>query len=177
MGICEGPVAGLVHGPKSFFLGDTPLTSQTGEPNFEVFELHTYAGISNPTKVKTALGGTASNEQVGVELTYGVPVTRTTPVSMRGRIDRMEVRMVFNQLLRTNNSGDQLEATAEYLVQYRKTTGSDTSWKAFTGSNSGNVKLSLESQWQWYRRHGDGEQTLMSEQQKIPSMSLTGHLS
>ena len=153
MGVCEGPVAGLVEGPKSFFLGDTPLVSQSGEPNFEVFELHTYAGASTPTRVRTALGGTASNEQVGVTLAWGVPVTRTTPVSLRGKIDRIEVRLIFNQLLRTNNDGDQLEAKAEYLIQYRKTTGPDTSWKSFVGSDTGGVKASMMSSmpiaWCW----------------------------
>lgn len=175
MGVCEGPVAGLVDGPKSFYLGDTPLVSQSGEPNFEAFELHTYAGASSPTKVKTALGGTASNEQVGVTLAWGVPVTRTTPVSLRGKIDRLEVRVLFNQLLRTNDDGDQLEAKAEYLIQYRKTTGADTDWKSFVGSDTGGVKAYMVSSWEYWRNHGDDGSWNPTEQ-KIGSVSLTGNL-
>lgn len=175
MGVCEGPVAGLVDGPKSFYLGDTPLVSQSGEPNFEAFELHTYAGSSSPTKVKTALGGTASNEQVGVTLAWGVPVTRTTPVSLRGKIDRLEIRLVFNQLLRTNDDGDQLEAKAEYLIQYRKTTGADTTWKSFVGSDTGGVKASMVSSWEYWRDHGD-DGSWNTTEQKIGSVSLTGNL-
>lgn len=175
MGVCEGPVAGLVDGPKSFYLGDTPLVSQSGEQNFEAFELHTYAGASAPTKVKTALGGTASNEQVGVTLAWGVPVTRTTPVSLRGKIDRLEVRIVFNQLLRTNDDGDQLEARAEYLIQYRKTTGADTTWKSFVGSDTGGVKASMVSSWEYWRDHGD-DGSWNTTEQKIGSVSLTGNL-
>jgi len=175
MGVCEGPVAGLVEGPKSFFLGDTPLVSQSGEPNFEMFELHTYAGASTPTRVRTALGGTASNEQVVVTLTWGVPVTRTTPVSLRGKIDRLEVRLIFNQLLRTNNSGDQLEAKAEYLIQYRKTAGADTAWKAFVGSDTGGVKASMMSSWEyWQERDRNG--SWRTTEQKIGSVPLTGNL-
>lgn len=145
MGVCEGPVAGLIEGPKSFYVGDTPLQSPTGRNNFEAFELHTYLGSDNASEVKTAFGGTASNVQVGVTAAQYVPITRSTPASLRGQIDRLEVRLVFDQLLKTNSDGDQLEATAEFKLRWRKTTGTDTSWKSFTGSDFGGVELKLET--------------------------------
>lgn len=144
MGVCEGPVAGLIDGPKSFYLGDTPLRSATGENNFEAFELHTYLGSPDATPITTVFGGTASNFQVGVHLTQAVPVLRTTSPSLRGLIDRLEVRIVFDQLLTTNDDGDQLDATAEFLLQWRKTTGPDTSWKSFLGADYGGVEMKFD---------------------------------
>lgn len=137
LGVCEGPVAGLVDGPKSFYVGDTPLQSVAGDNNFEGFEIHTYLGSATPSRVVTALGGTASNQQVGVELAQFVPVVRTTPAVMRGKINRLEVRMVFNQLLQTNSNGDQLKALAEFRILWRKTKGTDTAWKGFMDSSDG----------------------------------------
>ena len=146
LGICEGPIAGLVDGPQSFYLNDTPLQSQAGQNNFEAFELHTYAGADNASRVFPQFGGTATNIQVGVPLAQYVPRTVTTPVGSRGRIDRLEVRLVFNQLLLTNDKGDQLDATADFRILYKR---SDQSvWRGFVGGTDGgvSVKMSYEGQ-------------------------------
>lgn len=129
MGICEGPIAGLVDGPKSFYLNDTPLTSATGENNFEAFELHAYHGDADPTRIVPKFGGTATNVQVAVQLAQFVPVIRTTPQNQRGLVDRLEVRIVINQLLKTNDKGDQLEHTAEFRVRYKRS--DEGSWRPF----------------------------------------------
>lgn len=129
MGICEGPIAGLIDGPKSFYLNDTPLVSETGENNFESFELHVFHGDSDPTRIVPKLGGTATNVQVAVQLAQFVPVIRSTPQSLRGLTDRLEVRVVINQLLKTNDKGDQLEHTAEFRIQYKRS--DEASWRPF----------------------------------------------
>lgn len=140
LGVCEGPIAGLVNGPKSFYLNDTPLQSPVGDNNFEAFELHSYAGESNATRIIPKMGGTASNVQVGVELAQFVPVTRTTPASLQGQIDRLEVRIVFNQLVRTTSGGDQLDATAQYRLLYKRT--AEANWRSFMGADAGDVTYS-----------------------------------
>ncbi len=129
MGICEGPIAGLVNGPKSFYLNDTPLMSATGETNFEAFELHAYHGDADPTRIVPKFGGAATNVNVGVLLAQYVPVTRTTPQNLRGLIDRLEVRIVINQLLKTNDDGDQLEHTAQFRMRYKR--ADELTWRSF----------------------------------------------
>lgn len=135
LGLCEGPIAGLVDGPKSFYLNDTPLQSPAGDNNFEAFELHVYHGDANASQIIPKMGGTASNVQVGVELAQFVPVTRTTPQALRGLLDRLEVRIVFNQLVRTTNAGDQLDATAEYRIEYKR--ADELNWRSFMGDGNG----------------------------------------
>jgi len=141
LGVCEGPIAGLVDGPKSFYLNDTPLQSPAGDNNFEAFEVHVYAGDADATRIVPKMGGSASNVQVGVELAQFVPITRTTPQSLRGLIDRLEVRIVFNQLVRTTNSGDQLDATAQYKILYKRT--DETIWRSFVGATGSNVSADV----------------------------------
>jgi len=129
LGVCEGPIAGLVNGPKSFYLNDTPLVSATGNNNFEGFELHMYHGSADPTRIVPKFGGASTNIQVGVTLAQYVPVIRTTPQSLRGLIDRLEIRIVINQLLKTNGDGDQLEHTASFRIKYKRS--NETTWRNF----------------------------------------------
>lgn len=126
LGICEGPIAGLIDGPKSFYLGDTPLVSASGDNNFNPFELHVYHGAADATLIRNSLGGQTSNIQVGVSLAQNTPVVRTTESTLRNSIDQLEIRLVFNQLYETNNDGDQLEGTAEFEINYRES--GSTTW-------------------------------------------------
>lgn len=143
LGICEGPIAGLIDGPQSFYLNDTPLQSASGQDNFEAFELHTYAGADAASRIFPQFGGTASNIQVGVPLAQYVPITRTTPSSVRGVTDRLEVRIVFNQLVLTNDKGDQLDATATYRILYKRS--DQANWRAFVGGTEGGASLKMSS--------------------------------
>ena len=132
LGLCEGPIAGLIDGPKSFLLDETPLVSAGGENNFNPFELHLYHGESDATPIRNALGGTTSNFPVQVALAQNTPVVRQTPVSLRGLIDKLEVRLFFNALLRTNDEGDQLNETAEFRIEYREV--GTARWSSFYDS-------------------------------------------
>lgn len=129
LGVCEGPIAGLHGGPQGFFLDGTPLVSKSGDNNFNPFELHVYHGDENASAIRNILGGTTSNFQVGVKLAQDTPVVRTTPASLRNEIDRLEVRLTFNTLVRSNNSGDQLEETARFTIKYRA--AGEPSWRNF----------------------------------------------
>ena len=140
MGICEGPIAGLIDGPKSFYLNDTSLTSEAGDSNFEAFELHMYHGDADATRIVPKFGGVSTNVQVGVQLAQYVPVVRTTPQNLRGQIDRLELRLVINQLLKTNDDGDQLEHTARFKVLYKR--ADEATWRPFAGDASAlNLKI------------------------------------
>ena len=140
LGICEGPIAGLHGGPQGFYLDDTPLVSKSGDNNFNPFELHVYHGDEVASKVRNILGGTVSNEQVGVKLAEATPVVRTTPQTMRNQIDRLEVRLNFNTLVQSNDNGDQLEETARFSIKYRQAGTAD--WRDFFTSRN-QTKLTL----------------------------------
>lgn len=142
LGVCEGPIGGLHKGPQSFFLGDTPLVSKTGENNFDPFELHVYHGEAVPSKIKNALGGTSSNYSVGVTLAQYTPVTRITPSALRGTIDQLDVRIQIAQLVEANDSGDQLENTANFAVRYRE--AGETEWRDFYGPEDAS-RVSIEA--------------------------------
>jgi predicted phage tail protein len=120
LGLCEGPIGGLARGPSSFYFDDTPLVSNSGDNNFNPFELSIFHGETVATPVRLALGGTTSNTNVGVQLVHDVGVTRQTSQSLRGLIDQLEVRIVINALGKTNDNGDQLNHTTKFQLEYRE---------------------------------------------------------
>ena len=137
LGICAGPIAGLVHGPHTFYVDDTPLVSKSGDSNFSSFEVSLYSGTSTASVVKNTLGGITSNEQVGLGLTTATPITRTTTATLRNQVDAIEVRILVSQLFKVEDDGDQREATAEFAVRYRQ--AGSQAWKSF--GNAATLKI------------------------------------
>lgn len=143
LAVSEGPVAGILEGAKHFYLDDTPLVSPTGEDNFTQFRLSFFHGAAVPSEVNNQLGGTTSSVAVNINLAQNTPITRVTPGVLRNKIDFLEVRLVFNQLIYASSNGDQLETTANFKLKYRES-GSST-WLNFfatetvtlTGKTSG----------------------------------------
>lgn len=126
LGLCEGPIGGLTRGPRSFYLDDTPLVSPTGENNFDPFSVEVFHGEADPTVVRNTLGGISSNVQVGVQMAQNVPIVRTTPSNLRNQIDQIEIRLVFHHLAGYGSSGDQVNYTAQFEIQYRQS--GETTW-------------------------------------------------
>jgi predicted phage tail protein len=120
LGLVEGPIAGLIDGPKTFYLGDTPLVSQNNDNNFDSFELHMYHGSADASVVKNALGGVSSSTTVGMNLAEATPVTRITPAVLINTIDILEIRLVFSQLFEVASDGAQRETQALFKLKYRQ---------------------------------------------------------
>lgn len=130
LGLCEGPIAGLKDGSKTFYLNDTPLKSRSGATNFDPMELHVYHGEDNPSQVKQELGqGSTSTYQVGVNLDRGNGVVRTTPTTLRGQIDVLEVRLNIAQLWGTTKKGETRVRTLEFKIEYRQ--AGHSTWLSF----------------------------------------------
>lgn len=132
LGICEGPIGGLLNGVRTFYQDDTPLQLSNGENSTGAFDLHLYHGDDNASKVKQTLGGITSNIPVQTQLATGFPITRTTPSEQRNKIDYLEVRIALQQLYKTNDEGDQKQSDVEFKIEYR--TAGGTTWAFFAGS-------------------------------------------
>lgn len=120
LGLVEGPIAGLIDGPKTFYLGDTPLVSQNNDNNFDSFELHLYHGAADASVVNNALGGVGSSTTVGMNLAELTPVTRITPAVLINTIDILEIRLVFTQLFEVADDGGQRETEGLFKLKYRQ---------------------------------------------------------
>lgn len=116
LGVCEGPIAGLYNGPKTFYLDDTPMVSATGDNNFDTFELSVYHGDPIATPVRNTLGGLTSTTSIGVVLATNVPIVRVSPTALQNQMDVIEVRVLFNALYNATSGGDVLNWRAEYNV-------------------------------------------------------------
>lgn len=125
LGLCVGPIVGLVDGDKSFYIGDTQLQNNNGDYNFDKFELNILPGTDDPDPLILRLGGNAQSTTVNVVLFAGTPVTRQTN---SGAIDYVEVRIAFNRLLKSNNKGT-FEHTAEFQLEYKALSASE--WTPF----------------------------------------------
>lgn len=138
LGLFQGPAKGLVPGTKAnrpvqnFFIGETPLqNAATGTSNFSDFNADFYYGDDDDGEIKTKLGGTTSNMSIGVRLAEGVDVVRQTPSTMRGSIDQLEFRIMFNQLYLQNDSGI-FEMDAKFAIAYKRS--DSPTWLYYKGS-------------------------------------------
>ena len=120
LGIAEGPIFGLSNGAKSFYVGDTQLQNENGDFNFKTFQLRVYPGEEDADPVSTILGGSSSNRVVNLELAYGIPVTRQTET---GQIDFIDVRLVIQRLLRSDQTGTYTHSV-QFSIEYKPLSGS-----------------------------------------------------
>lgn len=147
IGLGAGPWKGLVagnHGPlQNFFLGDTPVQNVSdGTANFADFKIAQFSGGENDPPILRVLGGDSSNLNVGVTLASGISVTRVTSPALRKTndfpgLDRLEVRIVFNQLVKSTDEGT-FEHTAIFRIEYRATNSS--TWLYYNNQSSISVK-------------------------------------
>lgn len=137
LGLCEGPIKGIVPGDKpdrllqNFFLDATALQSaSTGLSNFTDFNAEFLNGEDTDGPILNRLGGITSNMSIGVRLSQSDDVIRQTPSSIRGFIDQLEFRILFNQLVLQNDSGT-FEATARFTIAYKLSTS--PTWLYYRG--------------------------------------------
>ncbi|MGO4302266.1 host specificity protein J [Cupriavidus sp. RAF12] len=138
LALSEGPIRGLVDGMKSFNVGDTPLMTEDGSVMFDSFNLAVYSGKDNDARVAYRFGGEASNSPVGVRLRQGAAVSRTTDSTLRGQVDRLEIRLVFNTLYLQNDDGV-FEETARFQIAYRPAAQAGA-WQYYQGSQETQVR-------------------------------------
>lgn len=123
MGISEGPIAGLVDGPKSFYADSTPLLNETGEPNFKNFALDFYPGNETGHTIQLDLGGFSSPLSIGVALAKDVPVVRSGFVQ---GIDCVDFRIVVQQLMLSNDKGTY---TTELSLKFEVKKKTSSTWQ------------------------------------------------
>lgn len=131
LGITEGPAAGLVDGPKTFYADGTSLVGTGGDTNFKNFALDIYPGSEAGHTIAMSLGGFSNPINIGVNLASGVPVTRNGVVA---GIDCVDFRVVVQQLFRNNDQGS-FTNSLSLKFEVKKTT--DPSWQpAWTATGS-----------------------------------------
>lgn len=134
----EGPIEGLAKPDgmdplitgddfRNFFVGDVPLRRADNTDNFEDLGAAFYPGSEAGETVELTYGGQANQVDVGVNIQKANPVTRLTPPELRGRIKKIEVRIVLTQLYIENDSGT-FNNTAEFSIHYKKARASDVTF-------------------------------------------------
>lgn len=104
LGLGEGEIEGLVDGAKSLYFGDTPIENADGSRNFDGVDYYVYKGFPGVQAevVSNFLGGTASNQQVGVALDQNIDVVRQVTKS---DINVIDLRFVVSSLYYQNSEG------------------------------------------------------------------------
>lgn len=134
----EGPIEGLatpdgmdplITGDdfRNFFVGDVPLRRPDNTDNFEDLAAVFFPGSGSGETVELDYGGQTNQVDVGVNIQKANPVTRLTPPELRGRIKKIEVRIVLTQLYIENDSGT-FNNTAEFSIHYKKARASDVTF-------------------------------------------------
>jgi hypothetical protein len=134
----EGPIEGLAKPDgmdplitgddfRNFFVGDVPLRRADNTDNFDDLGARFYPGSGLGETVELTYGGQANQVDVGVNIQKANPVKRLTPPELRGRIRKIDVRIVITQLYIENDSGT-YEHTAEFSIHYKKARASDVTF-------------------------------------------------
>lgn len=125
LGICEGEIEGLADGTKSFYINDTALKNSNGDSNFDYFTYELYPGSGADEKIEYFLGGASNPTTVSEELSYDIPVVRTT---QSGDIDFIEVRLVIQQLMTVKTkTGKSWGGSVEVQIEYKPISSKE--WK------------------------------------------------
>lgn len=120
LGLCEGPIYGLVNGDKSFYVGDTQLQNNDGSYNFNKFKLDVHLGLDNPDDLIPVLGGSTINHTVSLQLAKDVAVTRQTT---SGAINYIDVRIAVSQLVKSTTEGT-FTTSFTIRIEYKPLSGS-----------------------------------------------------
>ena len=134
LGVGEGTIVGLENGKQSFFVGDVPLHNSDDDPNFQDLQLYEYYGSPSAVTVPFVLGGESHSTDVGVSVTKPQPVVRYTAASMRGRFNRIDLRLMIAQLYEETSGGDVLNNIAKFRIEYKAS--QDPTWTIVTTTTS-----------------------------------------
>ena len=115
--LCEGEIEGIEGGPKGIFLEDTPVQNADGSFNFDNFTVVALEGTQGQPYIPDPAGGIQVERGVGVEITNGVPVTRSITNS---DVDKARVTINIPSLQRITDDGDVLghSVTIKIQLQY-----------------------------------------------------------
>lgn len=147
IGIGEGPIEGLEDGLKSFYFGDTPVMSQSGQMQFENCTIDLRLGEDNPDPLRLELGGSALSHTVGVALYENTPVIRSTT---GGQIDFLDVRILAVNVGKNDGGEWGVDFDLEYK---RSSSGTWLPWRDGTTDPKMTISGSLQNQIFEYRRH------------------------
>ena len=112
--LCEGEIEGIEGGPKGIFLEDTPVQNADGSFNFDNFTVVALEGTQGQPYIPDPAGGIQVERGVGVEITNGVPVTRSITNS---DVDKARVTINIPSLQQVNDDGDILGHSVAIKIQ------------------------------------------------------------
>lgn len=142
LGLCEGPIEGLVDGGKTFYIDSTPLISQSDSKNFINYQVDLYRGdTSTSIPIKMQLGAETpvsvgssnlnltgyANDPNDPDHPYdspdynleGLNRAKIVEISGFGEYEYIDFRLNLGQLLHTTDKGDQLNATFSFNVKWQ----------------------------------------------------------
>lgn len=142
LGLCEGPIEGLVDDDKSFYVDSTPLTSLNGTKNYTDYELDIYRGKgTDDEKIYLALGaetpisvGSGNFSLIGYAWNPNDPDhsrdsrdynkedlfrAKIITISGFGEYDYIDFRLSLSQLLNLGEEGEQYNGTFSFQCKWQ----------------------------------------------------------
>lgn len=117
--LCEGEIVGLVDGLRSIFFDETPLENADGTKNFQGVSVYTRRGLQNQAHIPD-FPAVESEQGVGVEVIYNVPVVRTITDP---DVDRARITLGFPVLTLQTAQGDLVGTTVQLRISLQSNGG------------------------------------------------------
>ena len=129
LAICEGTIRGLTNGLKTMYVGGTPVESESGDLNFQDLGISIKQGYFDDQPTRYLMGGEASilNSASSISLPANIARTFTTPISFRGTLSFIEIRLLVQALYAGDSGGNIYESSVLLEVKYRKS--GETNWR------------------------------------------------
>ena len=112
LGICEGPIGGLVNSIKDVYFDKTPYMNADGTVNFPNVSIGLTVGVNSTSQAASLPSGVASDNPVNVDVKYGTPITRSIS---NADITHIEVKVGI-QLQTNEANGDLRQATIGFNI-------------------------------------------------------------
>lgn len=174
LAVGEGTNYGLEKGLNSFYVGGIPFKSETGDLNFQDVCVSFRHGYIDDAPITYVMGGEGSvmKESVGITLPGGIVRTIITPPSHRGKIERIDIRLLVSALFAGDSKGNRNTSSVIFSIKYRKVGSEKWQYVTETLNSIYSDKGNLDTLRQEAKKRGLDFNTMSSEDQQTFAMEV-----
>ena len=116
LGICEGPIGGIIGGAKGIYFDKTPFQNADDTPNFTSVVVNNTNGTTSVAQAWTLTDATFADNPVNIDVKFGIPQTRAIS---NADLTEIQVRLGF-QLQYNDANGDIRQTSIAFEIYIKE---------------------------------------------------------